>query len=227
MPLALDAVQCRMAEGWLDEDERERARRLVRPSHRVAYTAVHAALRGLITARCGERPERLRFVHGAAGKPQLDGASPAQALQFNLSHSGPHALIALGAHAHAPVGIDLEVLDHAQAHAGELSGVFCPQEQQEIAALPAAERALASYRCWTRKEAMLKAVGCGFQVEPTALRVSTGPEARLVASHHPAIDAATWSLVALDRADHWAGAVAVAGSAPAITWHEWDWKVLA
>lgn len=225
VPLALDAVRCRAAEAWLDEGERERARRLVRPPDRVAYTAAHAALRGLLAARCDERPARLRFAHGQAGKPQLDRSAHPGEPQFNLSHSGMHALIALGMR--APVGIDLEVLAHAQEHAGELSGVFCPQEQQEIATLPVAERALASLRCWTRKEAVLKAVGCGFQVEPTALRVSTGPEARLLSSQHAAIDAAAWSLETLDRADHWAGALAVAGPAPTVTWREWDWEVLA
>lgn len=227
VPLALDAVQCRAAEAWLDEGERERVRRLVRPSDRMAYTAAHAALRGLLAARCGEPPARLRFANGPAGKPQLDPTAHPQALQFNLSHSGAHALIALGMHAHAPVGIDLEVLENAQEHAAELSDVFCPQERQEIAALPVAERALASYRCWTRKEAVLKGVGCGFQVEPTALRVSTGPEARLLASRHPAIDAEAWSIVSLDRADHWAGALAAAGTAPVIAWREWNWDVLA
>ena len=225
VPLALDAVQCRAAEAWLDEGECERARRLVRPSDRVAYTAAHAALRGLLAAHCGERPWLLRFAIGPAGKPQLDRSAHPGAPQFNLSHSGAHALVALGTR--APVGIDLEVLAHAQEHAGELSNVFCPQEQQEIASLPLAERSLASLRCWTRKEAVLKAVGCGFQVEPTLLRVSTGPEARLLASQHPVVDAAAWSLVGLDRADHWAGALAVTGPASTVTWREWDWKVLA
>lgn len=221
VPLALSAAQCRVAQDWLDEAERDRVCRLVRPTDRLAYTAAHAALRGLLAKRTGERPNRLRFSSGPAGKPQLDTGS----LQFNLSHSGTHALIAIGTH--APVGIDLEVLEHAAQRAGELSDVFCPQEQLEIAALRSCDRPLASYRCWTRKEAVLKAVGCGFQVAPSDIRVSTGPQACLLDSRHPAVDPAAWSLLALDLPGAWTGAVAVAGPMPAVTRREWRWEALA
>lgn len=221
VPLSLSAAQCRAAHARLDEAERTRAGKLVRPTDRIAYTAAHAALRTLLATHTGASPQRLRFSLGPAGKPQLESES----LHFNLSHSGGHALIALSAR--APVGIDLEVLEHAAQRAPALSDVFCLQERQEIAALPPGDRPLASYRCWTRKEAVLKAVGCGFQLAPAGVHVSTGTEARLLGSQYPAIDPAAWSLVALDEPHRWAGALAVAGSLPAVTWREWSWEALA
>jgi len=62
------------------------------------------ALRRVLATYLGEEPERIRLGEGEHGKPRLEGGG--ERLEFNLSHSGALALVAIsGEH---PVGVDVE-----------------------------------------------------------------------------------------------------------------------
>jgi phosphopantetheinyl transferase len=61
-------------------------------------------LRQVLAAYLGEEPGQIRLGEGEHGKPRLEG--PSKRLEFNLSHSGEIALVAVsGEH---PVGVDVE-----------------------------------------------------------------------------------------------------------------------
>jgi 4'-phosphopantetheinyl transferase len=76
-----------------------------------------------------------------------------------VTHSGGVAAIALGAH--CQIGIDLEKIRPLPEMQRIANRVFCPAEATEIMSLPQGERADAFFRCWTRKEAYVKAIGNG------------------------------------------------------------------
>ena len=121
------------------------------------FVVAHAALRGLLGHYLQRPPASLAFTYGHRDKPAL--ATPHDALTFNLSHSGELAAVAVGWRRWIGVDVELERplpdLDDLAARS------FAPAERRVLAALPEAERHPAFFRCWTRKEAFIKALGEG------------------------------------------------------------------
>ncbi len=136
----------------LSDDERRRAAKFRFEQHRQEFVAARAVLRHVLAAYVGNAPASLQFRYGEHGKPALDG------IEFNLSHSGAKALIAVS---RSRIGVDLERVD-PNFRWEEIAAVFfSPQEGKMIAAQPAPHRVTAFLRCWTRREAYLKACGSG------------------------------------------------------------------
>ena len=98
--------------------------------------------------------ENLEWTTGAHGKPRLEGA--AAEWDFNLSHAGNYAVAALARG--AQVGVDLEVLSRPADI--ELLGrrVFSESERELVRAGGRGT----FFDLWSRKEALLKALGCGW-----------------------------------------------------------------
>jgi 4'-phosphopantetheinyl transferase len=137
------------------ELERQRAARFVRPGDGRRYLASHAALRHLLGTRQA-------WVAGVNGKPALASPPP----HFNMSRRDGVALI--GISATHDIGVDVEPLQ-AMADADELARLhFTPREREAVAAQSGSARDRAFLRCWTRKEACLKATGCGLSLPPSS-----------------------------------------------------------
>ncbi|MCC6074283.1 4'-phosphopantetheinyl transferase family protein [Pseudomonas sp. GCM10022188] len=146
------------ARDWpgLTADECERAARFRLPAERIRFAVTRSRLRQLLGDYRNTPPAALRFTHNAWGRPELvDGAG----LSFNVSHSAGQALIAVSATRR--VGVDVEWIDPALDWRG-LTGLLCtPDERQAIEGAPPGARRRAFFRCWTAKEALLKAQGQG------------------------------------------------------------------
>ena len=87
-------------------------------------------------------------------------------------------------------------------HAGEVA---------DLSTLPQAEVESAFFRCWTRKEAIVKALGLGLSLDLDRFRVSclpgVPPELLIAAEASP--PAAAWSMFDLIPAPAHVGAIAV------------------
>lgn len=159
---------------WLSAVERERADRFVFDRDARRYRAAHVALRRLLAGRF-DVPPGLAFAVGEHGKPSLPSH---RAGGFNLSRSGGSALIALGPDAN--IGADIErVLPIADFDC------FAPEqcteaERAELAEAPAAQALERFLVGWTRKEACLKSVGIGLNVEPREVEVGLQRVKRMV-----------------------------------------------
>jgi 4'-phosphopantetheinyl transferase len=140
----------------LDENERARAARFIFERDRSRFIAAHAWVRITLAGYLGLDPASLRFATGPHGKPHLVG-TPID-LRYNLSHAGDRALLAV-ALGH-DVGVDVE-RERAIDVPGLSQRFFAPSESEAIRALPEAEQLQAFLRCWTRKEAFIKARGDG------------------------------------------------------------------
>jgi 4'-phosphopantetheinyl transferase len=154
--VALDDPGWRSA-GTLSPPEQERAERLLDGPVRSRWGASRRGLRAVLGRYLdgGGLPEE--FVLGPHGKPALPGPGPA--LRFNLSHSGDLALIAVVAR--REVGIDVERVDAARDVASLATHGLDREAAAAVLATPPAERALAFYRAWVRREAIGKCGGEG------------------------------------------------------------------
>ena len=146
-------------ESLLSADERERARRFRRATDRESFVIARGLLRILLGCYLGSRPGTLRFQYSANGKPELCDEHRRNGLQFNLSHSGE--VIAIAFALKRRVGVDVEQVQDDSFHESVAEKFFSTAESATLLALPHSERLQAFYKCWTRKEAYLKAVGSG------------------------------------------------------------------
>ena len=147
--------------------DKARAQRFMQEDDRRRFLAGRALARGVVVGYLGWPPAEVTFALAASGKPYLCECGGPD-LRFNLSHSGE--LVALAVAVGDEVGIDIEAA--APGHADELvSIVLSGQELEAFARLPSMRRPAAFLRCWTRKEALLKAAGTGLACDPRLLTV--------------------------------------------------------
>lgn len=193
----------------LAEEEIARASRFYFPQDRARFIVARALLRRILALYANQPPETLRFVYGPRGKPSL--AEPRCGIEFNLAHSRGLALYAVTRA--QPVGVDVESI-RPELAAGRLAErFFSAEETAALRALPPEEQPAAFFRCWTRKEALLKAWGQGlaFGLDQFTVSCSAGQAALLATRFDPA-EAARWSLHHLEPGPGYVGALAVQGA---------------
>lgn len=149
LEFAFTSVQ--LAHDWplLSVTEQFRARGFHHYQDRIRFVSARAALRRLLAERVGILPNQLTISITAFGKPYL--AQHAE-IQFNLSHAGSFALIAMSSA--GKIGIDIERCDRDIT--GLIHYVLSPLERTR-ACWP--EKRFIDL--WVAKEAVLKALGLG------------------------------------------------------------------
>jgi len=194
----------------LSADERNRARTFRFERDRQRWIARRGLLRQLLGRYLEVNPAELRFVYGPRGKPALPAP---EAPVFNLSHSGGIALFAISAAGSVRLGVDVELIRSDLAHLPLAQRYFSPAEQAALQALPKSQQLAAFFRCWTRKEAFVKALGEGLSVPLDSFDVSlSSAEAQLLAWRHPAAAQTACTLFDLEPAPGFAAALAVIGA---------------
>lgn len=203
---AREAATMADAMSVLGDEERARAESLTTPDVRARFVLVRSALRRILGRYLDRSPRALAFVTGPHGKRALAD----HALSFNLSHAGDYALIAITKR--LPLGVDIERVSSARESEGIAARFFSAHEQAHLAALPAAEREGAFFRIWSRKEAVVKALGEGLACPLSTFDVSADAgDARLLAFRRDDVRVADWTLAAIDAAPGYAAALAVIG----------------
>lgn len=201
---ASDAVVAKF-EPLLVPDEKERAARFHFDHLRRSFVVTRGALRCLLGRYLGVHPAGIRFQYGSKGKPAL---APASNVEFNLTHCG--GLAAFAFTVGCPIGVDLERI-RPIAEAQDIAGrFFCPEESAEILSLPPSECERAFFRCWTRKEAYIKAIGDGLSAPLDEFRVTVQPNqpAQFIHLAHDTDAAKAWTLHDLCLASDHAAALA-------------------
>lgn len=190
----------------LSTAEQERAAQWRFPIHRDHYIAARSGLRQLLSAYLGELPAALRFIYGAHGKPELLN----QEIYFNVSHSSHWALYAVARRA---VGVDLEMHDRLVERQAILKRVCTLREQQAFHNLATEYQQQAFFECWTRKEALVKALGNGLSIGLNNLEICLPQlESALERSSIHAENGRVWSVINLPLKYGCIGALAALGS---------------
>lgn len=154
---AIATIDVPSVTGVLSEKEQQRAVRYRFERDRREFKVARAMLRLTLAAYTGKPAASLCFQHGPGGKPSLGGD-----VQFNLSHAGGVVLIAV---ARLPVGIDVERVNPHFDWEPIARQFFSEVERDWIGARPAEVRTASFFRCWTRREAYVKARGRGVPTE--------------------------------------------------------------
>ena len=128
-----------------------------------------AALRAILCRQLGCSNERLSFGSSDHGKPfALVDQEPA-AISFNLSHSAKHGLIAIVPRGR--LGVDVEECAPRKDFDELSEAVFSPHEQSAFASVHGRDRVQLFFKLWTIKEALIKALGLGFSLDPSQFEV--------------------------------------------------------
>jgi 4'-phosphopantetheinyl transferase len=153
-------------DGLLSADERARAARFVFEKDRRRFVTGRAVLRTLL-GRCLGRPAAgLTFRYGPQGKPMIADAD----LWFNVSASAGKALSAVSRR----VGVDIERIRDIEEMDAVASRVLSAAEREWLRGRRAAERKSGFFRCWTRKEAVVKGLGAGLSMPLDRFDVGPG-----------------------------------------------------
>ncbi|HEY4424785.1 MAG TPA: 4'-phosphopantetheinyl transferase superfamily protein [Pyrinomonadaceae bacterium] len=188
----------------LEPDEINRASRFHFEKHRQHFIVARGFLRSVVARYLEMQPEALRFSYGAYGKPAL---ASEHALRFNLSHSHEVALLAVGLD--AELGVDVEHI-RADFASEEIARRFFSRAEVEVFnALPQEEQVAAFFRCWTRKEAYIKAIGKGLSQALDAFDVTLAPDVQPALLRAEEDDVSRWLLRNVDVGEGYAGALAV------------------
>jgi 4'-phosphopantetheinyl transferase len=227
--LNLEPDSVKPAGSFLSADESKRAARFHFPADRDHYIAAHTRLRDILTRYIHCSADELAFSTNPHGKPWLRSRE----LEFNLSHSGDFALVAVAGNRR--VGIDLERIRPGISAHVIARQYFSKAEVEELENLQMDQREAAFFTCWTRKEAFIKARGLGLSLPLESFDVSLTPNepAILRAVRPDAEEAARWSLHSLDIDPSYAAALAVESVASEhqgtskdqnLEFRLWDWN---
>ncbi len=174
----------------LSDDELTRAGRFHFDKHRERFIVARGRLREILAGYLNTDPNRIVFRYGKKEKPETTG------VKFNLSHSAGLAVYAITRD--REIGVDVEEIRTEIAQEQIAERFFCSNEVTSIRTAPAEQQALAFFRCWTRKEAYIKALGVGLSMPLSSFDVSSGSIGR-------------WSIRSIDLPSPYVGAVCTEG----------------
>ncbi len=206
--------------GWLAElrtslapGEIERANRYVFEQDRLRFEAGRGILRRLLSKYLGRPPASFEIHTNPFGKPLTDGD-----ICFNLSHSGPLAVYAFARN--AGVGIDLERIRTDVECLEIASRYFTDAEVVELKGTPKERRSETFFRCWTRKEAYVKALGRGLSMSIGSFEIGLA-----VGDTRMAFDSdnGTWVVRSFVPQENCVGSIVTAGQGSQFHW----WEFLA
>lgn len=220
--IRLDLPEERLASSraLLAPDEQARADRYRFAADSRRYTVTRGALRRILSGITSLAPETLTFDYDAHGKPSLAARHTTSPVNFNVSHAGDLALIAVAAG--RVIGVDVERLRPVDQMDDLVRQTFTMRERAAFVQMPLDRRRRAFFEVWTRKEAVLKALGVGLSREPSTIDVwGEGRGDHGIDLGDPASSAA-WTMLSLNPGTDYIGALAV--RARNVTVQTWEWR---
>lgn len=193
----------------LENDETARADRFHFEKDRRAFTVSRGFLRHVIGRYVETKPEAVRFSYGPYGKPALDGEHKNSSLRFNMSHSRAVGLVAVTEA--RELGVDVEYIRADFASEEIARRFFSPHEVEAFNALAQEHQVAAFFRCWTRKEAYIKAIGRGLSQPLDGFDVTLAPDLPPALLRAAEDDTSRWSLLDIDVEKDYAAALVVEG----------------
>ena len=143
----------------LSDDEQGRAAKLKIQQKKDQFVITRALLRLLLSTNLGKDSQDIVFSYEQHGKPTIEDKINDKAIEFNISHSGDYALIAMSLE--NKVGVDIEEINSSIDYQSLSKRFFSDKEKNELQSLENDRQCDAFYRIWARKESFIKATGKG------------------------------------------------------------------
>lgn len=143
---------------FLNHEERNRANGFYFKKDKDSFIKARGTLRLVLAKYLDMQAQDIIFTYNKFGKPRVEGAS----IEFNISHSGEYALFAFSNG--SELGADVEVVKPKINYERLVSRFFSPKEATLILEIEESQRASYFFKCWTRKEALIKACGEGMNM---------------------------------------------------------------
>jgi 4'-phosphopantetheinyl transferase len=200
----------------LSPAEQARAARFKFDKDRRLFVTAHAGMRAILAKYLGADPLRLEFIEGQNGKPAFAPDSAWLEVEFNLSHSHQAALLAVAIS--RIVGVDIEYVKRDFEFAEVADRFFTAREVAALRNLPSALQRSAFFKCWTSKEAFLKAKGTGLSGELDEVSIALTSDQRVK------VNAAVtgWTLTELNSIDGYEAALVCEKSRTSIHHYLWN-----
>lgn len=156
-------------EKTLSDQEIERACRFCFQTDRDRAVVARGGLRWILSSYCGKDPKKIALRTGLNGKPSLFDLT--SRIEFNVTHSGDCAAIAITKQAQC--GVDIELQRPNVSYKDIAERFFCAREVEWLRQIESG-----FMRLWTMKEAISKAVGLGLAIPLNEIDVVDVAEGR-------------------------------------------------
>ena len=196
-----------IAYDTLDKQERKRAQAFHSETNRRQFVLCRAALRANLCLQHSLDNSKLQVFAERNEKPVAVIAGKTLMIEFNVSHTEDHGLLAFARQGR--IGVDVENRESRPVIDEILFSVFSPKEQRLLRQTPEPARRQIFFRLWTYKEALIKATGEGFRRDTSAFSIpdSLLGHARAASMSLHDIPGVVWKIVNLET-DQFAAAIA-------------------
>jgi len=144
---------------FLSEDEKEKSRKYRFIKDAQKYVVRRGIIRLLLSKYTGIAPKNLEYEYSKKGKPTLKTSRNSNKIFFNLSYSGEALLVTIASE--REVGIDVEQIKELPEEGLLAKKFFSAFEYKRYLHMKEQKDLKAFYKCWTCKEAYVKATGMG------------------------------------------------------------------
>ncbi|MFD2726454.1 4'-phosphopantetheinyl transferase family protein [Hyunsoonleella rubra] len=193
----------------LSDDEKLRASKFHFKKDEERFIVFRGVLRFISGKYLNLKPEAVTFKYGEFGKPEF--ALKAD-LKFNISHSKDMAV--MGFVNNFDIGIDIEFMK-SDFHVMDIAdNYFSKHEIQMLREFPENLQTEGFYRCWTRKEAFIKAKskGLSFPLDAFSISIDSANEAELYETLWDANEKDLWHISPFETAKNYKAALAIKGN---------------
>lgn len=197
--LAIPPEQVKVKFEFLNADERARAERFHFPMHSRRFIAARSDLRQILSLYLNIKPKDIVFEYTQHKKPYLHLPDHSR-IQFNVSHSEDIAIYAVTLD--HDIGIDIEKIKTSY-DPKVANRYFSQRENEALTHLTPEERIVGFYRVWSRKEALVKAVGKGLSIPLSSFSVSVNDTVETIL-----LENVSWSILPLSIQDGFQSALA-------------------
>ena len=205
----------------LTDAEQQQADRFLFDEHRQRFTAGRAQLRRILGNYIDVAPEQVDFKYTNLGKPYFAEGVSDPHLEFNFTNSKDWALLAITYR--TELGIDIERIREMTNMEGLARRFFAqPEIDVIVRELCEVRRQEHFFRCWTRKEAFLKAIGTGltFPLGNVCVSIVDSEPVQIQWIKDRAEEASRWDLVHVMPIEGYVGALARQSSGEQLlSWH--------
>jgi 4'-phosphopantetheinyl transferase len=154
----------------LSLEEKKRAERFHFEKHRNRFIVCHGLLRVLLSHYIGIKPDHIQFSYGQNGKPALPEMLNNCDIRFSLSNSRGFCLFAISRC--REIGVDIEFIGRSLDCDQIINNFFTEKEKCSFYCLNKKQKEKAFFKIWTKKEALLKALGIGLSLPLNSFSVS-------------------------------------------------------